>query len=341
MAFFCYDFIANYMKKVVFIGGGVGSSTFTRAAKQLPVELTTIVSTFDDGGSTGAIRRDYRGIALGDFRQCIIASLDLDPKLIEVLNYRFGNGNLFGINIGNILIRAFLDSHQNQRQAVNRLHKILALSNKVVPVSYDFAKLKAKLSDGRVLPDQAAIATHFDFLKPTIKSLYLEKNAKISAEAAKAIKAADYLIFAPGHFFTSLLPHLYVDGFASAWKKSKAKKVWFVNLLAHRGQDHFYSLSDYLGWFQKKLGIKPFDTIYVNSQISQRLLNKVKQRFSQLKVTKKDLNLLRQLRIEFKTVDLVSSKLRKQPTNDTVPRAPMRHDTDKISKHLKKLIDAG
>lgn len=65
-------------KKVVLIGGGVGSSTFTRALLGLPIELTTVVSAFDDGGSTGAIRRDYGGIALGDFRQCVLVSLNLN-----------------------------------------------------------------------------------------------------------------------------------------------------------------------------------------------------------------------------------------------------------------------
>jgi len=54
-------------KHIVLIGGGVGASTFTKAIKDLPIQLSTIVSTFDDGGSTGAIRRDYRGIALGYF----------------------------------------------------------------------------------------------------------------------------------------------------------------------------------------------------------------------------------------------------------------------------------
>src|SRR5438105_2186626 len=102
-------------KKIVLIGGGVGSSTFTQALKDLDINLTTIVSSFDDGGSTGAVRRDYGGIALGDFRQCVFASLDLNETLLSALNHRFGRGGLFGVNIGNLLVRSFLDQHKTER----------------------------------------------------------------------------------------------------------------------------------------------------------------------------------------------------------------------------------
>ena len=96
------------LKKVVILGGGVGSSTFTKALKDLPIELTTIVSAFDDGGSTGALRRDYQGFALGDFRQCVVSSLNLQEKFVDSLNYRFGHGSLYGSNVGNLLLKSFL-----------------------------------------------------------------------------------------------------------------------------------------------------------------------------------------------------------------------------------------
>src|SRR5580698_10480372 len=162
-------------KKVVLIGGGVGSSTFTKALKDIPgVELTTIVSAFDDGGSTGAMRRDYGGIALGDFRQCLLASIDLDEKLVGTLNYRFGRGDLFGVNAGNLFVRAFLDQHRNEREGVIDLLKLLKIKNGVYPVSYDFAKLCAKLSNRRSLGDQQQIADHLSFAEASIKELYLE-----------------------------------------------------------------------------------------------------------------------------------------------------------------------
>ncbi|HUZ92407.1 MAG TPA: gluconeogenesis factor YvcK family protein [Candidatus Paceibacterota bacterium] len=328
------------MKKnnVVLIGGGVGSSTFTKALKDLPVNLTTIVSAFDDGGSTGAVRRDYGGIALGDFRQCVAASLDLDGTLLGSLNYRFGRGNLFGVNVGNLLLRSFLDQHETEREGVAELHRLLGLKNKVIPVSYDFAKLCAKLSNGRVLGDQQQIADHLSFAEASIKKLYLDPGAKLNPDAREAMLRADYLIFAPGHFFTSVLPHLYVKGFAAAWKRSKAKKIWFVNLLAHRGQDSFYALKDYLGWFEHELGRKPFDLVVVNEAIADKVLDMVKDRFEETKITEEDLAYLGSRGVTAVTADVVSFRLRPQQQNDTIMRAPLRHDPEKIKRFFGKRV---
>ncbi|MGC9968573.1 MAG: uridine diphosphate-N-acetylglucosamine-binding protein YvcK [Minisyncoccia bacterium] len=325
-------------KNIVFVGGGVGASTFTRAARDLPVNVTTIVTAFDDGGSTGAMRRDYGGVALGDFRQCIMANLALDAETERTLSHRFGIGSLFGVNVGNLLLRSFLDEHKNEEKAILHLHELLHLKNKVFPVSYDFAKLCAKLSNRRTLGDEGQIAEHVSFAEAPIKELYLKPQAKIGAQAREAMLAADYLIFAPGNFFTSLLSHLYVKGFAAAWKKSKAKKIWFVNLLAHRGQDSFYTLRDYLRWFEKQLGRRPFDIVVINKNIPKKTLDFVKDRFEKVKVTEDDLCVLQKEKVKVLTADLISPTVHAQGKNDTIMRAPLRHDPAKIRRFLVALL---
>lgn len=328
----------NKKANVVLIGGGVGSSTFTKALNGLPINLKTIVSVFDDGGSSGAIRRDYGGIALGDFRQCLLASLGLDEKISQAMNYRFGRGGLFGVNIGNLLIRSFLDQHATERDGVRELHRLLGLRNRVLPVSYDFARLRAKLANGMVLHDQQQIADHLSFAEASIKSLRLEPGASINTDAREAMSGADYLIFAPGHFFTSVLPHLYVRGFAAAWKKSGAKKIWFMNLLAHRGQDSYYTLRDYLRWFENVLGERPFDIIALNKNINEKILKKVRDRFEMVKVTDGDISYAEGRGIEVTSVDLASPELHVQQKNDTIMRAPLRHDVRKIRRFFSDYI---
>lgn len=325
-------------KNVVLVGGGVGSSTFTKALKDLPVNLTTVISSFDDGGSTGAIRRDYGGIALGDFRQCLLASLELDEKVSQSLNHRFGRGNLFGVNPGNLLLRSFLDQHKTEREGVRELHRLLGLRNVIMPVSYDFARLCGKLSNGKILGDQQQIADHLSFAEASIKELYLNPGAAINPDGRDALLGADYLIFAPGHFFTSVLPHLYVNGFAAAWKKSKAKKTWFVNLLAHRGQDSYYTLRDYLRWFERALGTRPFDILVLNKDIDKKILDMVRDRFEKTRVTDDDLRYAGNNGIEVIVADLVSPELRSQQENDTIMRAPLRHDIGKVKKFFAGTI---
>ncbi len=332
------ELIKAMKKKIVLIGGGVGASTFTRALKSLPLHLSTIVSTFDDGGSTGAIRRDYRGIALGDFRQCLFASVDLDESVKKVLDYRFGRGNLYGVNVGNLLLKAFLQSAKTQRHGVLQFHKLLKMENAVIPVSYDYSRLCARLTNNRVLTDQAQIQAYYSFSQAAIKSLYLSNTARLSPEGKSAMKNTDYLVFAPGNFFSSILPNLHVKGFAEEWKKSTAKKIFFFNLLAHRGQDSYYTLMNYLAWFQQRLGKKPFDIIVVNKKIANNIVRKVEDRFELTKITEEDKKSLKELGIEMHIADLVSPVIRAQPKNDTVLRAPLRHDTEKIQHFFKHIL---
>lgn len=328
----------NHRKRVVLIGGGVGSSTLTKAFQDLPIALSTIVSTFDDGGSSGALRRDYGGIALGDIRQCLLASLNPADSFIHALNYRFGRGSLYGANIGNLLLKAFLNCARDERQGILKLHKLLELRHQIIPVSYDFARLQAELFNGEVLANQNEIASYYSFSEAAIKSLSLRPAVSLSPEAEKAIRRADYLIFAPGHFFTSVLPHLLVQKFSPLWKKSRAQKIWCVNLLAHKGQDSFYDLKDYLRWFEKYLGLKPFDTLIVNHRLPQTVLRQVSARFTPVKITLADKKYLRRRRINLTLANLASTSLRKQQAHDLVPRAPLRHDVQKVKKFFAQFL---
>jgi uncharacterized cofD-like protein len=325
---------------IVLIGGGSGSSIFTQALKDLPVNLTTIVSSFDDGGSTGALRRDYGGIALGDFRQCIMANMDMEESFVKALNFRFGGGPLFGVNVGNILLKAFLLEYPTEREGIRQLHKALGLRNSVLPVSYDYAKLQATLTNHSTLEDQHQIATYLNFAEAGIRSLSLKPAARLAAEARTAMQRADYLIFAPGHFFTSVLPHVYVRGFADAWRRSRAQKLWFVNLLAHRGQDSHYTLKDYFAWFERSLGKRPFDMVITNRSVPKSVLRQVAHRFERVRIVPTDRALVRKQKMRFEVADLVSLSVRGQQANDTVLRAPLRHDVLKVRRFFAKLLDA-
>jgi uncharacterized cofD-like protein len=50
------------------------------------------------------------------------------------------------------------------------------------------------------------------------------------AEAVSAIRTADWLIFGPGSWYTSVIPHLLVPGLAAAIAASDAKRLVTLNL---------------------------------------------------------------------------------------------------------------
>lgn len=328
----------NKNTKVVIFGGGVGSSTFAKALVGLPIEVSVVVSSFDDGGSTGSLRNDYGGIALGDLRQVLIQSSDLPDEFTQALNVRFASGLLKGVNVGNVLLKAFLNLHESERDGVIALNKLLRLKHSAMPISYSYAKLFGKTRKGDYLSDQDEIAKYLNFSDNEITEIGFDKSVDLNPDVKNAIDKADYLIFAPGHFFTSVLPHIFVPGFAQAWENSSAKKIWFYNLLAHKGQDDHYSLKDYLLWFQKQLGLKPFDAVFVNRNIPEHLLSFVDHRFTQTRCLVGDKKLLSNLGIKIAEVDLLSATLRKKTKNDSVFRAPLKHEVDKVKSCFENLV---
>ncbi|KKT76805.1 MAG: hypothetical protein UW73_C0037G0003 [Microgenomates group bacterium GW2011_GWB1_44_8] len=81
----------------------------------------------------------------------------------------------------------------------------------------------------------------------------------------KAIKEADKIVFAPGDLFTSVLPHLLVDGVREAICASKAKVCFVLNLMTKVGETDFFQASDYLERLQFYLGDhRRLDYVIVN-----------------------------------------------------------------------------
>ena len=75
-------------KKVVVLGGGTGMATLLRGLKQFPLDITAIVSVCDDGRSTGAIRKEFNVLALGDIRKVLASLSETEPLFEKMLNYR-------------------------------------------------------------------------------------------------------------------------------------------------------------------------------------------------------------------------------------------------------------
>ena len=68
---------------------------------------------------------------------------------------------------------------------------------------------------------------------------------RVCEQAIAAIAAADWLIFGPGSWFTSVLPHLMVPGLAEAIMKSPARRLVTLNL-ASENETLGLSVADHL-----------------------------------------------------------------------------------------------
>jgi len=89
--------------------------------------------------------------------------------------------------------------------------------------------------------------THSDFdPKDKIARIYFSTRADSNPRVLKAIKEADKIVFAPGDLYTSVLPHLLIEGVAKAIQKSHAKVYFVLNLIEKVGETDYYKASDFL-----------------------------------------------------------------------------------------------
>ena len=77
---------------------------------------------------------------------------------------------------------------------------------------------------------------------------------------------ADLIVLGPGGLHTSIIPNLLVEGVCDALRKSKARKVFVVNLMNRKGQTTGFKTSHYLKEIIQFLGEDIFHHILMNKQ---------------------------------------------------------------------------
>src|SRR6266404_1527621 len=117
-------------KKVVCLGGGIGTSTLLRGLKNYPLHLSVVTSMADDGGSSGRLRKAYGIMPPGDIISCIAALIsDENKELANLLTYRFNgsdreNTTIGGQKFGNLLMLAEIQRTGNFYKAINVTKKM-------------------------------------------------------------------------------------------------------------------------------------------------------------------------------------------------------------------------
>src|SRR5699024_9369376 len=121
--------------KVVVMGGGTGMPAVLRGLKHLPIDITTIVTVADDGGSTGTIRENVDMPAPGDVRNVIASMSTIDTYLNELFQYRFdGMEGLSGHSLGNLALLAMRNITGDFAIAIDKVAEIFQVKGKVLPV---------------------------------------------------------------------------------------------------------------------------------------------------------------------------------------------------------------
>lgn len=146
------------LDRVVALGGGHGLGRVMSALSPLGSRLTGIVTTTDNGGSTGRIRRSEGGIAWGDMRNCL-NQLIAEPSVASAMfEYRFsGNGELAGHNLGNLMLKALDHLSVRPFEAINLIRNLLKVDAFLIPMSEQPVDLVAVDSEGNQIYGETEI----------------------------------------------------------------------------------------------------------------------------------------------------------------------------------------
>jgi len=230
--------------RVVALGGGTGLPVvLTGLRRHLPAScrITAIVTAADDGGSSGALRREYGVLPPGDIRNCLIALARVAPEVSAALQYRFGGATQHPV--GNLLLAALDMVATDEVTAIRLAANLLGVDDLILPSTMQRAHLVADLLDGRSVRGESEIPRS----GAPIKRLRIDPpDAAPAPGVLAALQAADAMVLGPGSLYTSLLATLVVPGVAEAVARSRALRIFVCNAMTERGETDGYGVAEHL-----------------------------------------------------------------------------------------------
>ena len=254
------------MRVVTITGGNGGGILLSELKKNKKAKITSIVSSADDGGSSGKIRTELKVFPPGDARQCIKALSNLPKELSNILEYRFQKGFLKGQSVGNILIAGMEEKDCDFQKGVQIISRLLKSTGKVIPASTEPTHLKVRLKNNELIKGENKIGQSNKLSKIGIKKIFLNKNNQANPDAISEIKKADLIILGPGNLYCSLMPILLVRGIAEAINESKAKLCYVANLINKPEHTKGFALEDYVNEIEKYIDHNRIDYIVLNNK---------------------------------------------------------------------------
>jgi len=277
----------------------------------------------DDGGSTGILREEFGILPPGDVRRVLVALSRTDKKFLSRLfNYRFLEGGLAGHTFGNIMLTALERLTGSFEKAIGEASKILGAEGVVLPVTLDNVRLVAELENGSIIHGETNIDIPRHDPQLRIVSVRLEPRADVNPKAREAIETADVVVIGPGDLYTSIIPNLLVRGVRESLEKSRAKKIYVVNIMTKLGETNGFAAADFISSIETYTGKRTLDYALINTkQPSMKRLKRYEKESAEF---------------------VIPGNLRKAPIpimgNFLRDRTLIRHDPDRVAQQLIALL---
>ena len=310
-------------KKVVCLGGGVGTANLLKGIKKHFSGISVVVSMADDGGSAGRLRRYYKTFPTGDIINCLVALSEADSVLIDLLKYRFegrryGPDSLLpGHKLGNLILLALSKIKGDFNEGLVEIQKIFKTKGKIYACTKTPISIWAKTSKGHIVTREENI--DLGKFKGEIKKLFIRpKNPGVGKEVINSIEQSDIIIAGPGDLYTTILPTLMVPSILEAIRKSKARKFFIVNVANKPFETPKYTVSKFADAIKKHCGDVLFDTFFINNNQKPEIPDKWKFQYNFVPVVKDKKN----YSFEIVQDDLVFEDF------------PLYHDSDKLANSI-------
>ncbi len=260
-------------KKVVVFGGGTGISYLLRGLKNFPVDITAVITTSDNGRSTGRLREEFHTPAVGDIRKVITSLSGIDEPIKRMMEYRFNtSSDLDGHAVGNLILTAMLDMNGSLKDSISYLSKLLDVRHTVLPISEDSnLTLMAEDYEGNIIEGEHQITSaHRQF-----KRIFYKDEPKVLPEVLKAINEADLLILSMGSLYTSVLPNVLCKEVKEALGKTKAPIMYLCNVVTQPGETDKFTVGDHVELINRYLETRKLDAVIAsNTKIDKEIAKK-------------------------------------------------------------------
>jgi uncharacterized cofD-like protein len=262
--------------RVAALGGGTGLPNVlrglcpllyggaTRGEDSAPANrLVAIVTTTDDGGSSGRLRREFGIIPPGDIRNCLAAMAEDQSLITALFQYRFESGaGLDGHSLGNLMLTALTEVTGDFTRAVEIAARVVGARGRVVPATVDQVTLSAELTDGRTVLGETAMVS----ARGAIRRLSLvPAEPRCVDTALDALRRADVIVAGPGSLYSSILPPLLMPDLLEGIRLADAARVFVLNLMTEPGETEGFDAVRHLEVVRAHLGFQPFDRLVFNT----------------------------------------------------------------------------
>jgi uncharacterized cofD-like protein len=235
---------------VVAFGGGHGLGVSLRALRRCApklelLRLTAVVTVGDNGGSSGRLRAQRGIVPPGDLRQAL-AALAADDRhsaaTAALFQHRFPAGRagtpddgLAGHPVGNLVLCGLMELLGDPVTALDHAAAMVRAAGRVLPMSCQPVAIEATVRGADLARPAAPVTVRGQHEVAVsagrVESVRLQPAAPAACpEALAEIAAADWLVFGPGSWYTSVIPHLLVPQLAEAILASRARRLVVLNL---------------------------------------------------------------------------------------------------------------